>query len=452
MAPPVFKIPPAPPKKGATGERGTFIAFIKAHPALAQFKDAIWSQATNYGGITPTELAAVILTESGGNPNAKSKAGAKGLGQIWDKTAAPTNAAGVPFFRPGNLNISDADKADPVFAIKYAAWRLSGYISTHGGTIDQAWVGGYNPNYVAGRDGPANPISRYLPKGYVGIGGTTIDTSAGKTVAKSVVTQNLKASQFDKWAVLTAKGQIAFTSISDPANPPKNVLMYGGSPLTQSSYIQTWKQTYADTFQAYTGRQASGKQIAAILAQSPSIYTLSNQLATDPHSGFDKSPVWKQHAPGLVQYAKGILGQNWKPSGEIIRQAIAQNWDQATFYAHIKQLPAYEKGPEFQTNLAQNKSQAEAIYGKADPSGMALINHVTKQGWTPDEFASWLRSQPAYEQTPEHQSKQISFLTQLGLITGAVPTAYTGAPTKSSTGPGGVGAVTGDGMMVAGGA
>jgi hypothetical protein len=36
--------------------------------------------------------------------------------------------------------------------------------------------------------------------------------------------------------------------------------------------------------------------------------------------------------------------------------------------------------------------------------------------------ASWLRAQPAYEQTAEHKSKQVAFLTQLGLITGATPT------------------------------
>lgn len=428
--PPVFKIPPAPAKK-QTGERGTFNAYISAHAALKPYAGQIWTWANNYGGITPTQLAAVLLFESGGKANAKSSVGARGLAQIYDTKANAKNAAGVPFFR-GNLNISDADKNNPAFAIQYAAWRLSGATQKYG-SVDAAYLQDYNPGYSAS----LTPISSLLPKGYVGTPSQTAGQSATSSVATSAATASLKAQTFDKWATLTPKGQIAFQTIADPSKPPKNALLYGGTPLTQTSFNQVWKQTYQDTFSAYTGRQAKGVEIQRILAQSPSIYTLANQLAGT--KDFQKSPVWKQHAPGLVSYARTVLGDSWKPSGGIIRQAIAQNWDQATFYAHLKQTPAYLKGPEFQDNKAKMQATFESIYGKADAGAQTLIHETTLQGWTPDEFSSWLRSQDAYKQSSEYQTKQLSFLQQLGLITGAVPTASAAPPNTGSpnmtTGP-----------------
>src|SRR5438105_2010989 len=103
---PVNLPPPAPKGKG---ERGTFDAFVNAHKALKPYAGQIWTWANNYGGITPTQLAAVLWFESRGKADAKSGAGALGLAQIFDKAANPTNDAGVPFFRP-DRTISDADK------------------------------------------------------------------------------------------------------------------------------------------------------------------------------------------------------------------------------------------------------------------------------------------------------------------------------------------------------
>jgi hypothetical protein len=412
---PAPALPPLPPPKSKTTSAGAaFNSFINAHPTMRPYADMIWKYAKVYGN-DPTVMAALYWRES--------FAAAKAQGKDPATITSPKGAVGIGQIMPLHVGektpwghvVSQSDLTNAKFNIQWSSWFFSEQVKKYG-SADAAYNQGYNPGYT----GP--PLTSLLPKGYVPKSGLS-PTDKGQVAAETAAaTQAAKAQTFDKWAVLTNKGTIQFTNIVDPAKPPKNVLKYGGSPLTQSSFTQVWKQTYQDTYFAYTGRQASGKQIAAILAQSPSIYTLSNQLATDPKSGFDKSPVWKQHAPGLVQYAKGILGNNWKPSGGIIRQAIAQNWDQATFYAHLKQLPAYQKGPEFQDNVAKFTSIAESIYGKPDDSGKALIHSVAKQGWTQDEFASWLRAQPAYEQTAEHKSKQVAFLTQLGLITGATPT------------------------------
>jgi hypothetical protein len=77
------------------------------------------------------------------------------------------------------------------------------------------------------------------------------------------------------------------------------------------------------------------------------------------------------------------------------------------------------------------QSAYEQIYGKADPGAhTGMINETHVAGWTPDEFQSWLRSQDAYKQTPEYQSKSVSFLTQLGLITGAQATLSAARSTR----------------------
>lgn len=408
-APPPIPAPP-PAQSKAAGERGTFDQFINGHKQLKPYASQIWQWANYYGGVTPTQLAALLFFESGGQKGARSSVGALGLAQIFDNTANPTNDAGVPFFRK-NRTISAQDKTNPVFAIQYAAWRMSGAVEKYG-SIDAAYLRDYNPGYK----GSVTPISSLLPKGYVGTAGTPIDTAATKSVTTSQVTSALK----DPWVVLTGKGTIGFVN---SANPPKNAVTYGGTPITQSEYTQVWKQTYSSTFEAYTGRKATAQEIVQILKQAPSVYALSNKLAGE--KSFVKSPVYKQHAPGLVAIGKSVLGNDWQPSGGIIRQAIAENWDQATFEGKLRSSPAYLKSPEFKTNLAQNTSTFQAIYGTDSTTDMSVQNALsekTQAGWTPDELAAWARQQPAYKLSPEYQSKQLSFMQQLGLITGGVPT------------------------------
>jgi hypothetical protein len=406
-APPPPPPPPPKPQGKTTGERGIFDRFINSHTALKPYAGQIWADANNAGGITPTELAATLWLESRGNPSASNPSGALGLAQILDTSANPTNAAGVPFFR-ANRQISRQDKLNPSFAIQYMAWRMSGAVQKYG-SLDVAYVKGYNPNFTG--TGP----SGFLPKGYVGTPNQTVK----QTVTKSQQTAGLKNTLNDPWVVETKAG---FKYVNSP-EPPKGTVSYGGQPITRSEFTQVWKQTYADTFFAYTGRSAKPSEIVQILQNAPSVYSLGNQLASE--KAFSNSPVYKKAAPGLVQYARTILGENWKPSGGIIREAIAQNWDQSTFYAHLRQQPAYQNGPEFKTNLAQNQKVFEDIYGNADlhdPSIATLLKQKTLAGWTADQLNAWLRQQPAYKSSAEAQAKNVNFLSQLGLVTGAVPT------------------------------
>jgi hypothetical protein len=404
---------PPPKEKTGKGERSQYLAFVKAHPVLKNYTDAIWHYAQNvYGGFTATQVASVILFEHGynqdGSPLNKPNASGRGFGlaQIDPKTWFGKK------FPPTGETIDAAWASKPGNAIHFATWFLHQSYAAGNTDIKSAYAATYNPGYYDQNPGKAGPEG-LLPKGYIGVGTQTPEGAATKAVATGAA----KSTLTDPWVVQTKNG---FKYVNQ-TTPPVNTVKYGGTPITRSQFVSVWKQTYADTFFAYTGRQARAPEITKILGQAPSVYTLANGLANQP--GFDKSPVYKKSAPGLVSYARQILGESWKPSGGIIRQAIAQNWDQATFYAHIKQTPAYLQGPEFKTNLAQNQSQFEQIYGKADAGAQTLIHETTLQGWTPQEFASWLRSQDAYKHTPEYQSKQVSFLQQLGLITGQVPTA-----------------------------
>jgi hypothetical protein len=423
------KLPP-PKEKTGKGERSQYLAFIKAHPVLKNYADAIWHYAQNvYGGFTATQVASVILFEHGydGNGSPLNKPNAQGTG-FGLAQINPKVWFGKKFPPTGEV-IDAAWASKPGNAIHFATWLLHQSYAAGNTDIRSAYGTTYNPTFYEKNPGKAGPEG-LLPKGYIGVGSQTPEGSATKAVA----TAHAKSTITDPWVVLT-KGGFKFVN-SD--TPPPGTVQYGGQPITRTQYNQIWNQTYSDTFFAYTGRHAGAHEIQNILARAPSVYSLANELAGKP--GFDKSPVWKQHAPGLVSYARTVLGENWKPSGGIIRKAIAQNWDQATFYAHIKQTDAYLKGPEFRDNKAKMQAVYEQVYGKADAGAHTLINETTLQGWTPDEFASWLRSQDAYKQTPEFQSKQVSFLSALGLITGQQATASvappnTGSPTPKPVGP-----------------
>jgi len=461
MAPPkksgTLNLGPAPAPPTSTKNLSTgaaYNAFINAHPSMRNYSDPISKWAKAYG-VDPVVMAALFWRES--------FAAAKASGQDPATILSPAGAVGIGQIMPLHVGtktpwghvVTQGDLVNPGFNIQWSTWYFSTFVDKYG-SYDTAYAGqpgttsgGYNHGY------PGAPLTSLLPKGYVPRSGLSPTQKADVTVQPAAATQAAKAQTFDKWAVLS-KGQVKFVNIADVTKPPANALTYAGTPLTRSSFTQTWGQTYADTFEAYTGRKASGKEIAQILEQAPSIYTLSNRLANE--AGFSKSPVYKQHAPGLVAIGRSILGNDWNPSGGIIRKAIAGNQDQATFEAAVRKEPAYLKGPEFKTNLAQNQQTAEAIYGKADPSAMKLIKDVTVAGWSPAQFATWLRNQPSYQQTPEYQTKSLSFLTSLGLITGAVPTVRE-APVKTSgpVGPTdprikGQGSLTGDGLDVNNGA
>jgi hypothetical protein len=248
--------------------------------------------------------------------------------------------------------VSQSDLTNPKFNIRWSTWFFSQQVRSTA-VADAAYNQGYNPGYT----GP--PLTSLLPKGYVPRRVFRRPTRARLPRRRPPPPQAAKAQTFDKWAVLDEQGhhpvhehrrpdQAAEERVEVRRHTADAELVHAGLEADLPGHV----------LRTRAGRRR-GSRSPRSSRVAVDLHAL--QPACDrPARGFDKSPVWKQHAPGLVQYAKGILGNNWKPSGGIIRQAIAQNWDQATFYAHLRQLPAYEKGPEFQDNLAKFTSIAES--------------------------------------------------------------------------------------------
>lgn len=102
--------------------------------AVRRWCTLIMQTAAKYD-LQPDLLAAVMLQESGGNPDALSRSGAVGLMQIMprDGKAAEFMCKNGPCFakRP-----SMAELYDPAFNLDYGARMLSGLLSRHGSLRD----------------------------------------------------------------------------------------------------------------------------------------------------------------------------------------------------------------------------------------------------------------------------------------------------------------------------
>jgi len=403
------KYPPIviPPKnsKAPAGMETVFNNFINDHPIMRPYADLIAKYAKE-AGVDKVVGAALLWHESFSE--------AARLGVSPDTITSPTGE-GVG---PGQINpkvwvgkktpwghvITQSDLTNPDFNIRFSMT----YFASLPGSTDQ--------KYARYSGGANYTLSTGLPKGYVPRSDLTPTQKGQKTAVQDAANTAAKSVLFDSWAVLTTNGKVKFVSITDSTKPPKNVLMYGPTPLTQTQFQTVWKQNYADTFTSYTGRQASGKEISNILKNAPSLYTLANTLALTP--SFQSSPTYKAHAPGIVAIAKQALGGNWKVDRTFIAKAIAQNWDQATLLQNVKQLPEYQSGPQFKDDVAKATNVYTQIYGNADAGANTWIAARVKEGWTNDDIGMQLRNDPAYKQSQEYKSRVLSFAQQLGLLTG----------------------------------
>lgn len=414
---PTITIPP-PTAKGKS-QGAAFNAFINGHPIMRAYADTIWKWSKVYG-TDPVVMAALFWRESFAAATSQGKDPASitsptgagvGIGQINPKVHIGEKT-------PWGATINQSNIINPDFNIRWSTYYFSRQMSKYGNP-NAAYNKGYNPGYT-GAD-----LTSLLPKGYVGRTGLSPTESA----SVSVETAAAKKAITDPWIVLTDKGKLKRVFSEQP---PKNALKYGNAPLTESSFNTVWKQGYADTFFAYTGKPANAKQIVGILKNAPSVYTLSNTLAKQP--GFVKSPTYKSHAPGITELAKSYYGNTWKADPKMIARAIAENWDQATLEAHLRARPEFLKGPVFQGQVAKMDSVYTGIYGN-DPGRSTLVKEVALQGWSEDQLAAYLRAQPAYKTSGEYRAKALSFAKELGLITGDVPTLTgTGNVTTPVTG------------------
>lgn len=129
VEPPVEAIPP--PEEGATVEQSSGCGIPASYPEdIRQWCEPI-TQVSAYYGIDPALVAAVMLQESGGNPDAYSKSGAVGLLQVMprDGLAADFLCANGPCF---SARPTMDELFDPRFNIDFGVKLLTGLIAKFG--------------------------------------------------------------------------------------------------------------------------------------------------------------------------------------------------------------------------------------------------------------------------------------------------------------------------------
>lgn len=362
---------------------------------------ALRSLWINAGGspALASQMAAVALAETGGNPADPWKVGYY-QGQRGGKT--------VTF-----KSTQDAAKA----AVSDAAGPNGlSYWNTYSTGASQPF---YRPTTPAEKSS-AKSTQLSADASNPTLAQQRAQVSTQTAIATDVAKQTAHVS--DPWVTVTkdSSGKVTGFGSAYGVSPPADVLLIGGQPATKSFYQQVWGSNYENVYEAYTGQTPTAAQQADILSKGVSVYTLQQTLSKQP--GFTQSPVYKANAAGITEQAKQALGS--KPSSDFVRRAVAENWDANTLTANIRALPAYQKGPEFKSNLADATSVYTQTFGAPPPPDQqAWLHEAALQGWSTALIQQRLRAEPAYKQ-------QYAGL-QAGIANGLTPNeqsyrAYTG--------------------------
>lgn len=416
----VPKIPPYQGSKSLTVSQNTALAQIlnkyQAWNKSGYIKTVV--DAANYWKVDPVELLATLVFENtSADPNAvNKKSGATGLAQIVDtvvrKDLNPTRYA--EFVRQfGSVTANFAK--NPNAAINYMAWRMAGTRGQYASLDDWYRSPGYNPGFTGDSrgSGPGAIIRQDAPK-YVPTPVTTVAQSA----AQSVATTQAKDVLVDPYVAKIVKNNKMITT-----GDPKKALVYNGLPVRRSDFLAT-KHQLEDTFVTYTGQRPSNAQVQTILRNNWGDYTVLQKLSQKP--GFFKSPIWKQKAPAFQAAAKDLTPDG-KVSRDLVRTAIVNGWTTDVLQAQLRKRTEYVKSNEFKANAATLTNVHMSIMGVPDPNGVTAIKEAALAGWSLDQYAAWLRAQPNYTTSPEYREKTLSFLDQLGLITGKQTVLIPGA-------------------------
>lgn len=368
-APPVIKIGPPPPSKG---KKNDFDRFIAAHPSLRPYKTAIQQWAGEYG-VPALWVAATLQFESGGKNSGVNKQGTGfGLAQINPKVWFGK------VFAPTGETITQAWASNPANAIQFMAYQLS-----HGSpaSLQQAYLQNYNPGYTG--TGPEG-----LLKGY---NVTVTGTTPGQRAAGGVATAQAKQAN-------------------------------------QANQLAQAKQLLDPTYLAYAGRPATQAELKRYIATPVSLYQLQTELS-NPHTNprFYKSPIWVTGAPSQEAVYKSIYGPDAPIDAharDLMRQAIIHNWDQTAFAQKLRDQPGYAQSSEYKGLAAQYQTSYNTIYGApgtgttAGQAAKTAVDQAVRKGWNTDQWAQYLRAQPAYQSSPEFKTKNIQLAQSFGLISG----------------------------------
>lgn len=405
-------VPPDTGGKGKQSKYAQYINYWRAHgykAALTPNLVTAMQQAAAYAHIDPVVFAGLILSESSGNPNAISNAGAIGLGQLM-----PSSFVGQPVPWNPHQKITEKMLHDPGFNLRLSALYLGklqgdyptdyigrykvgpngdvGQISAYNQGFFQHWVAKWDPKYVSpvASTSPPSPAGQQVPGG---TGQPATDIPFKDPYVAGINKHNKFVTTMD----------------------PNKALQYNGAPLTRSSFL-TLRDSLSSHYVSYTGKRPSNHQIQNFLKAGWSTYTLDNLLSKSP--AFDHSPIKKQYETNYKAAVQNLLPKGAKIPEELLRQAIVNNWTSDAVAAKLRQTPGYLKSNEFHGNVASMLNIHTAIMGNPAPTAMIGIKDAALAGWTADQYAAWLRSQPAYTSSPEYQTKALGFLQGIGMITG----------------------------------
>jgi Transglycosylase SLT domain len=401
--------PPPPPPPAQQGKGSEWQRFVNANPALKPYAVLITRYASQWG-VDRFHLAALILWESsaraGARRNEDDGSVSVGLVQINSSRYGET----TPF---GRVNAANA--SNPRFSIQYAAYHMSQWMGANGNDLDRFYTESWRGTFRDGK-GPSSLIpAKHVP-------------AAGAGIPGSVETSAIKGQINDPFVTVNAKGKLV--TVGDPSKAIK----YDGLPLTRSQFLGV-KRQLEELWVSYTGRRPKDSEIANYLRKGWSTYSLTVALTKD--KGFVNSPVFKRLAPAYQEAAKGLLGEGEKLSPDLLRRAIVNNWSGDTFQAVLRKRDGYVRSNEFRGMAETFHNVYKSIYGTPDEAGMNAIKEAALAGWSLDQFAGWLRGQDAYTRSNEYQSKALSFLEQIGLLTGNTAVLKPGAAPPAGQHPSG---------------
>lgn len=410
LPPPKEKTKPGPPSAQKRAD-----ALFREFPGWRKYWGTV-KNAANRWGTDPMELLALLIFENtGADPAASSPAGAIGLAQIFDNALRKDlNPAQYASFLREWGEITPERKRNPAYSIHYAAWRMAGTRWKYGSLDEWYRSPGYNPGFQGDSRGPGPSIyiGRYQPE---------TPQRPEQEVGEEIETAGVKTDITDPFVAIR-KGKVIGVE-----NPNRAVKTFG-LPLRRSEWERLFAD-YNDYFQAYWGQDAKPGQVASLIKRGiVSEYAITRTLAKAPN--FFKSPVWKAKGPSYESIAQQILGPQVANSIDrnFYRNAIIDNLDGAAFGQRVRERPEYLKGNEFKQSQASLQNVYQSIYGVPGQNAKTTIKEAAVQQWSPDQFAAWLRSQENYTTSPEYRTRALSFLEQLGMITGDVPVLVAGPP------------------------
>lgn len=409
---PFGKPPKYVPPAGKASARVKFVKWATAHQIDATTAGDIWYWHTQYKYVDPYLWSSVLLKESGAkNLDAtgqiKSSGQAVGIGQIalsWVGHHIPWEPKGVNFTADNNPRTGIGAYG---VNLRFSAYLWSDAVGQYG--WKSAYTKGYNPH------DPNNAAAwTDIQKTYASRPGGTppVGPSAGAGENTGPGTSATPATYTDPFVTGVKKGGKFSTTLD-----PNKAIQYDGIPMTRSSFLSK-RDELTSLYVSYTGKRPTNGQIQQYITKNWSPYTLQTLLSHGPH--FVNSPIYKEYSGNWQNdpTIKNILGPNGKIPLNLVQQGIINNWDATTIASKLRAQPGYVKSQEFSGNVATLLNTYQSIMGLPDTSAMIGIKDAALAGWSTDQYASWLRSQPGYRDSTEYQSKMLTFMGALGLITG----------------------------------